>query len=410
MKNVKGTTDFYPEEEIIKNTVFNSFNSTAKSFGFNYITTPIIENFELLSKKQGEEIRTQIFSIEKKGNEDLAMRAEFTPSFARLFIQKQKQLSKPVKWFCIDRVWRYEKPQAGRDREFYQYNVELYGTSEAIADAEIISLAIESLKNLGVNEKDFVVNINNRKLLQGLIEQFTDNVNETIGIIDKRKKINEKDFIKMLKDAGVKKPDELIKILDIKDVNDLKPTNKLAKEGLDKIKQVLSLLDYNCVNFSIETARGLSYYTGTVFEIYDKQEKFRALCGGGRYDKMIETFGGDATPAIGFGMGWSTVFLFLKELNLLPESDLGPDYFIAVIDEEKEALKIAQKLRKKYSVVVNLVKRNLGNQIKFANNINAKNVIVVGSQEIKTGEFKVKELKTGKEKIITLPCINSGKL
>lgn len=200
IKNVKGTTDFLPKEENVKQKVFDNLKTVAQKFGFKQICTPIIESFELLSMKQGEEIRKQIFTLEKKGNEELAMRAEFTPSFARLFISNQKELAKPVKWFSIDRVWRYEKPQAGREREFYQFNVELYGSNEAIADAEIISLAIESLKSLGLKEKDFIVNINNRKVLQSIIEKYvTSNVEEVIRIIDKKTKVSEEDYKEMLK-------------------------------------------------------------------------------------------------------------------------------------------------------------------------------------------------------------------
>ncbi len=395
IKKVKGTTDFMPKEESIKQKVFDSLNQVAQKFGFKQICTPIIESFELLSKKQGDEIRKQIFTIEKKGNEEIAMRAEFTPSFARMFILNQKELAKPVKWFSIGRVWRYEKPQAGREREFYQFNVELYGSAEPIADAEIISLAIESLKSLGLKEKDFVVNVNNRKVLQNIIEQFVDkNIDEVIRIIDVKTKVSETDYKEMLKEVGIKDVDKLIKILEETDINKVKNANKL--------KKVLDLLPYECVKLNLTTARGLSYYTGTVFEIFDVNGKFRALCGGGRYDNMIEQFGGQPTPATGFGMGWSTISLLLADKGLLPEIDDGPDYFIAVINEEETAMKLATKLRKNNTVTVNLIERNVGNQMKYANSIGAKNVIVIGQEEVKNKTCKIKNMKTGKEKNMCL--------
>lgn len=411
LKNIKGTTDFYPEDESVKQAVFNTLASTAKKFGFSPVTTPIIESFELLSKKQGDEIRSQIFTLEKKGDEDIAMRAEFTPSFARLFIQRQKNLAKPVKWFCIDRVWRYEKPQSGRLREFYQFNVELYGSSEAIADAEIISLAVASLKNLGLREEDFVVEINSRKIIQGITEDFgCKNSDELVRAVDKKKKVSADDFKEMLKEAGVNDVEALIKLLETRNINEFNLSSQKGKEGIEEIKKVLELLPYKCVKFSPATARGLSYYTGTVFEIFDKEGKFRSICGGGRYDSMIESFGGEKTPATGFGMGYATLSLLLEDRKLLPKPATEPDFFIAVIDEEKEALKIADELRKRYSVVINLIKRNIANQMKYANSIGAKNVIVIGPEEVKANNFKIKEMKTGKEKAFTLADISSGKL
>jgi histidyl-tRNA synthetase len=412
INGVKGATDFYPEEEAVKQAVFSSLKRTAESFGFRGIATPVIENFELLSKKQGDEIRSQIFTLEKKGDEELAMRAEFTPSFARLFIEKQKMLVKPVKWFCIDRVWRYERPQAGRQREFYQFNVELYGSPEPVADAEIISLAVDALKNLGLKEADFVVKVNSRKLLQGIAEDFAGKggAEELIRVIDKKSKVSAVDFRKMLEGAGVKECGKLIKLLEADNLKEVKVSSPLAKEGLDELKKVLGLLQYKCVKASISTARGLSYYTGTVFEIFDKDEKLRSVCGGGRYDSMIMNLGGEPAPAVGFGMGYSTLSLLLAEKKALPAPVFGPDIFIAVIDEDKKALEVASVLRRNYSVVVNLIKRNLGNQIKYANAVNAKNLLVIGPEEAKTGKAVLKNLKTGKEKEIKLSDIGSEKL
>ncbi|MBT3304288.1 histidine--tRNA ligase [Candidatus Woesearchaeota archaeon] len=395
INNVKGTTDFMPKEEASKQKVFDNLKTVAQKFGFRQICTPIIESFELLAQKQGDEIRKQIFTLEKKGKEELAMRAEFTPSFARLFISNQKELAKPIKWFSIDRVWRYEKPQAGREREFYQFNVELYGSGEAIADAEIISLAIESLKSLGLKEKDFIVNVNNRKVLQSLIENFvSSDIDEVIRVIDKKDKVSPEDYKEMLKEVGVEQVDKLIKTLEETDVNKVK--------GASELKSVLDLLPYDCVKMSLTTARGLSYYTGTVFEIFDVNGKFRALCGGGRYDNMIEQFGGQPTPATGFGMGWSTISLLLADKNLLPDEELGPDYFIAVLEEEREAMKLAAKLRQHNTVVVNLVSKNVGNQMKYANSLGAKNVIVLGPEEVKSKKYKVKNMQAGTEKSMNL--------
>ena len=403
-QKVTGTTDFYPEEQAIKTKIFEKLSETAVKFGFLEVDSPVIESLDLLKSKQGEEIVKQIFTIEKKGDEELALRAEFTPSLARMFIAKQKSIPKPVKWFCINRVFRYERPQAGRLREFFQFDVELFGSDKPESDAEVINLAIESLKNLGLTEKDFFVKINNRKLLQGLLLDTIEekDLENTIRIIDKKNKISEQEFNDELTKTGLNNQQiEKIKQAINSELKDIKPKNELAKQGLEELKAVLKFLDKKFIKVDLSAARGLAYYTGTVFEIFDTDEKFRSIVGGGRYDSMIEQFKGEKTPATGFGLGYSTLTLLLKEKNLLPAVDLAPDYFIAVVskDVKEKAFEIANKLRKKYKIDIDLSERNLGNQFKYADSIKAKNVIIVGPDELKQNKVKIKDMKTGKEKL-----------
>lgn len=363
----------------------------------------------MISKKQGEEIRSQIFTIEKKGTEELALRAEFTPSFTRMFIERQKQLSKPVKWYAIDKVWRYERPQKGREREFFQFNVEIYGSQESIAEADLIALAVQSMNNLGANDL-FEVRINNRKLLQGMLEQFgVEDMDETIRIIDKKLKVPADDFKKLIEPL-VKDSKGLLKYLDTKSLEKVKAENDLAKEGLQELKKLFSLLQYTPITFSPFTARGLAYYTGMVFEIFDIKGDFRSLCGGGRYDTLIETYGGEATPALGFGMGFSTLFLFLEAHELIPKTNNYPDMYVGSIEENETAFKIASQLRKTMKVAVSLIKRNVANQLKYANTIRAKNVMIIGPEEVKNKKVKVKDMATGKEKVVSFEDIEQGKI
>jgi histidyl-tRNA synthetase len=395
----KGTEDFYPEEINIRSKIFNVLRKNAENFGFKEVDSTVVEDLNLLKAKQGEEIVNQIFTIEKKGDEELALRAEFTPSLARMFISKQKELPKPVKWFCINQVFRYERPQQGRQRSFFQFNVETYGSSNPESDAEMINLTISSLKDLGLDENDFFVKINNRKLIQGLLLESVEknNLEKVMRIIDKKNKITQQEFDEELNKLDI----DSIKINNIldSDINKINPPNELAREGLKEIKKILNLLDDKFVKVDLETVRGLAYYTGTVFEIYDKEEKFRSIAGGGRYDNMIELFKGEPTPATGFGLGYSTLRLLLKEKNRLPKPELESDYYIAIVDEssKKKAFEIANSLRKKYKVDIDLMQRNLGNQFKYANTIKAKKVIVIGPDEIKTGKIKVKDMITGEQ-------------
>ena len=405
-KKPTGTIDFFPEEMAIRNAIFNSLRKTSERFGFKEIEVPAFEDMRLLTKKAGEEIKTQIFVLEKKGEEEFGLRFELTASFARLFVEKQKALPKPVKWFGLSRMWRYERPQAGRLREFYQLSVELFGSDKPESDAEVIKLAINCFTDLGLTEEDFFVKVNNRKLLQGLLLNVTkkEKLDDVLRIMDKAKKITQDEFDKELKDIGVD-PGKVREILNCETLANTERLiqNDLAREGYNELKAVLYDFDDRFVQFDISVARGLAYYTGTVFEIFDKDEKLRALAGGGRYDKLIELYGGQPCPATGFAIGYSTLSLLLEQKEKVPTIDLKPDYFVIIIGDAKEKAKeIIEKLRKKYKVEKDLMRRNIGNQLKYANSIGAKKVIFIGPDELAKGIVKVKDMSSGEEKEVKI--------
>ena len=400
-QNPSGTTDFYPGEIESKNIIFEYLKKTSRCFGFSEVESPAFEYMNVLTKKSGEETLSQIFVLEQKGDEKFGLRFDLTVPMTRMFMQKQKQIPKPVKWFSLSKMWRYERPQAGRLREFYQLSVELFGSNKPEADAEVINLAIDCLVNLGLTNNDFYVRINNRKLLQGILEEFAKNKNidKLIALVDKKSKITSEEFEKGLKDYGVNNIEKLKNILETTDVNKINVSNELAKQGLEELKNIMKLIDKSFLKIDLTTARGLAYYTGTVFEIFDMENKFRALAGGGRYDEMVKLFGGEDCPATGFGLGYATLSLLLKEKNIFPKSSLGVDYYIVVFNDEvkQKAIEIANNLRKKYSVDIDIMQRNLRNQFDYANKTNAKNVIVIGPDEISKGVVKIKDMKTGKE-------------
>ncbi|MBN2457643.1 histidine--tRNA ligase [Candidatus Woesearchaeota archaeon] len=401
-KKIKGATDFYPDEKSVQDEVFSRFKASAERYGFSLVEPPIIESMSLLTAKSGEEIRQQIFTIEKKGTEELGMRFEFTAGVARMFIEKQKSMQKPVKWYSIDRVWRYERPQAGRDREFYQFNAEVFGSKNPEADAEVINLAIDSLRSLGLRKDDFYVNVNNRKLLTGLLLGIVskDRLETMMRVIDKRSKITEKEFDSELSFLDKKQLLQLKRLLSVgfSELSNFQ-MNDLAREGYENLRQLMQYLPKDTVRFELSTARGLAYYTGTVFEIFDSTGKYRALCGGGRYDEMISLFGGEPTPATGFGMGYSTVSMLLSDKGLMPKREQGTDYLVAVVDESvrPEAMKILAAVRKRHSAEIDLMGRSLSKQLKYANSIAARKVIFVGPEEVAKKRYKVKDMKTGKE-------------
>ncbi|MDP7457818.1 MAG: histidine--tRNA ligase [Candidatus Woesearchaeota archaeon] len=406
-KKPKGTVDYGPEECGIRDYLFNTFRGISRNYGYQEVETPAFEDMKLLTQKSGEEIKKQIFTLEKKGDEELGLRFDLTVPLVRMFIEKQKSMPKPVKWFYCSRMWRYEKPQQGRLREFYQMSIELYGSKEPMADAEVINLCIDFFQALGLTNKDFEVRINNRKLLQGLLQGLVNpnKITEVIRVIDKRAKISEDDYLAELKAIGVKDPKKLTKILDITLFEDLEKLDKdaLATEGFNELKAIYPLLDKKFVKLSLSTARGLDYYSGTVFEFFDKKGTFRSLCGGGRYDDMIEQFGGEKGYVTGFSIGNATLTLLLQDRKKLPALDFSVDYYVAPIKGyEKQALKLVSQLRKNNSAEVDLSGRNLGNQFKYADAIKAKNVIVIGSDEVKSGKVKVKDMASGKEKVVDI--------
>ena len=407
----KGMEDYYPEEMDVRNRVFDSLGDIARKYNFKEVSSPVMESFELLSKKEGEEIRKQIFTLEKRGDEQLGLRFDLTVPNVRMFIEKQKSMPKTVKWFSLERMWRYEQPQKGRQREFYQFNAEIFGSAKPDADAEIVSLAIEALLSLGLKENDFRVYINNRKLLEGLLEDILDkgDIPKVIQLIDKKNKVSKEEFEKELKKLEPKgKVEKISSLLDssIAQLKKLK-INDNARQGLNELEQVISLVKYRNIVFSLSTARGLAYYTGTVFEIFDREGKFRSVAGGGRYDNLVKLFDGQDTPATGFAMGYAVLRLLLEEKKLLPKPSLEPDYYVAIVNEEvkKKAREIVSKLREKYVVETDLTGRNLGNQLQYAGSIGAKKVVIVGPKDLKEKKVTVRDMGSGKEAKVLLSKI-----
>lgn len=457
-QTVKGTNDFSPEQFSIREQIFARLRETAKCYGFNEVDTPAIETVSLLTAKSGEELTKQLFTIEKKSDEKLALRFDLTVPFTRLFVEKQKTMQKPVKWFGINKMWRYESPQKGREREFFQLSAELFGSARKEADAELLNLFISCYESVGLTANEIFVRLNNRKLLEGLLEgmlflnnnttnnnnadnnidtnintninmNITTNINtvastnsianiaKLMQLVDKSGKITAEEFTKELTALKIdKKTQEKIKMLigikgTVKEVEQklkIFALNNKAKDGLQEIKNIVALVSkaeqFIVVDLSI--ARGIEYYTGIVFECFDREGKYRALGGGGRYDNLVELFGGDKTPATGFGIGYSTLSLLLLEKKKLPYAQLTVDYFIAPINEQMilPAIKIASALRKKFnsSVDIDLMGRKLPKQIDYANSIVAKELIVIGEKEVVSNTAKARNLKTGKERKIDL--------
>lgn len=391
---MKGFRDLYPEEKREQNFIFLKWREIAEKYGFEEIAGPLLEEMNLYNKSG--ELPEQIYSFVDKSGKNLAIRPELTPSVVRMF--KTKSLVKPAKWFSIQNFYRYERPQSGRSREFSQLNLDILGCNSIKADAELIITVVDIMKNFSLGKKDFFIRLSNRKLFETLLKSIgIKNLKEVSRLIDKKDKISEKDFKLSLKDLGLneKQIKDLDKILKIKDISKV----KIESEGLNELKELINYLKaygvFQYCKFDLSLVRGFDYYNSTVFEVFDKSKKYRAIAGGGRYNL-------EGINAVGFGMGDVVLGLFLKEKKKIRVVNKQVDYYVAPVNDKDylKAIKVAEKLRSKGIVEIDLVGRNLGKQFNYANSVNAKNVIIVGSKD--KGKVTIRDMKTGKEKKVKI--------
>lgn len=405
IQKYKGVRDFYPEEQLIQNYIYDTWKAVAKKSGYNEIDTSIIEPLELFTAKSGEEIKSQLYNFTDKGGREITLRPETTPSVARLVVAKQRELRLPIKWFSVSTCFRYEAPQAGRLRNFIQFNADCLGLEKPMADAENIALATNILRGFGLNKDDFFIRLSQRKLINSIFENLKINKGqEVFRLIDKKQKMSNDDFIKGLSDIGLDKNqiEKIGLLFTISSIENLEKSGlEYDDEPFDNIKQIIEYLnDFGLgefVKLDLSIVRGFDYYTGAVFELYDKKQEFRALAGGGRYDDLVGVFDGERCPGIGFGMGDVVLGLLLEKRGLLSELKLEVDYFVGFMGENSNyAAKVAGKLREAgNSVEVELSGRNLKKQMTYANNINAKNLIIIGDDEVSSSVLNVKNMATG---------------
>ena len=421
LETAKGVRDFPPEEKILRQDIVDIIRNTFERYGYNPLETPLIERFETLSAKfaagESSDAIKEIFRFKDQGERDLGLRFELTLSFAR-FIGMNPQLKMPFKRYEIGRVFRDGPIKLGRYREFWQCDVDVVGSDDMSADAEMLSIVVDVFKELDL---DIVIEINNRKILNGILE-FADvpklKSEQTMIVIDKLKKIGKDNVKKELKelklnDDSIKKILSLISIEGTNDqiLNSLrkKLDNDIFKEGFEEMSQLLKYLkEFNVkVKFLPSLARGLAYYTGPVYEVYLKNSKITSsVVGGGRWDEMIGKFLGKGKyPATGLSFGLEPITEALKIKNKKLKKSVTQVYIIP-IKTRKECIKVAQELRK-----INIKKdmplsdKGLSKCLDYANSFGIPYVIIVGEDEIKMKKVKLKDMKTGKEKLCSIENI-----
>ncbi len=401
---VKGMKDFLPEEMVRRQYVLDIIRKIFEKWGYVPLETPALESFELLSKKGsgGEEIKREIYYFKDQGGRELGLRFDLSVPAARV-LANNPNIPKPFKRYQIGRAWRYDQPQAGRYREFLQADIDIFGTSSMQADAEIIAVTCDVFKALGF--KDFVIRINNRKIIEDFLKNLkVKDVFDVFRTIDKLEKIGEDEVIKELKEKGIN---------NIEIIMDFIKTNKLSDdEGSKELEELIKYLKEfgyeKNIKIDFSLVRGLDYYTGPVFEVWTSGGKW-GLAGGGRFDKMIELFGGPDTPATGISLGFERILYVMEQEKMFDLPKTNIQVFVAPVNDEvrSDALKISQELRKdSVSCDTDLMNRKLSKQLEFASNLGIPYVVIIGKEELKEDSVKLRNMKTGKEEIVKISEIS----
>ncbi|HXD08865.1 MAG TPA: histidine--tRNA ligase [Anaerolineales bacterium] len=402
IQTVKGTREFYPEAMALRNYLFEKVRAASQAFGYQEYDGPFIESLDLYAAKSGEElIKKQSFVFEDRGGDVVTLRPELTPSLARMIAAKQNELAYPVRWWSFGPFWRYEQPQKGRAREFFQWNIDMLGVDSPEADAEIIAVAATFLRSVGLSPERAQIYVNNRRLMESQFNALgiaPEKRLDISGLIDRRTKMEPVKWDADALELGLTQTqlDGLKQVLG--DFELWKQSAELSRTfaALD----ALGVREY--VKFDPNIMRGLLYYTGTVFEAFDTSGSLkRAIFGGGRYDNLLADVGGQPLPGVGFAMGDMVIGIILQEAGLLPEFQSTPAQVLVTVFDEKlmmQSFALAAELRAAgLNVAVFPEPAKLQRQFKFADKMKMKVALVLGPDEAEKGLVVVKNLGNGEQ-------------
>ncbi|HEY3473664.1 MAG TPA: histidine--tRNA ligase [Anaerolineales bacterium] len=403
VQTVKGTRDFYPEQMAIRVWLYNTMREVAESFGYQEYEAPILESLELYAAKSGEElVKEQSYVFTDRGGSEITLRPELTPSLARMIAQKQNELNFPVRWWSFGPFWRYERPQKGRTREFFQWNVDMLGVASPEADAENAAVLATFFQRVGLSPQQVMIKVNNRQLMNDRFDAFDIPVEKRADVsswVDRRDKMSPEAWMEYGKDIGLS-PEQIAKMKESLADKDLwKLSADLTR--FFAVIDALGLRQY--FEFDPSIMRGLLYYTGTVFEAWEVGGEIkRSILGGGRYDNLTRDVGGDPIPGVGFAMGDVVIGLILEKYGLLPKKlNINPaPVLVTAFDQDRllESFKLASELRRAgLKVVCYPEAAKLPKQFKYADRIGARVTLVLGPDELETGQVAVKNLLNGEQ-------------
>ncbi len=423
LRPVRGMRDLLPEDYYQLITVCEKLSRVAESFGYLRVETPALEHYEVLKAKAGEEIINEIYYFRDKAGREVGLRFDLTVPIARI-VSYRKDLSKPIRWYYISKVWRYDEPQHGRYREFHQYGIELIGWSSIQADAESLEVLAKSLEEAGLEK--FEIRLNDRQLVEEILDRLRiprrDVRIRVLRILDKRGKISNEEMINMLLNLGLNKDtsETLINLVNstitIDKSIDLLSELKISINIIDKFTKLIEELEIrgilNRVLLDVGIVRGLDYYTGLVYEVYVPEYSL-AVGGGGRYDDLIEIYSGIKTPALGFAIGVERLIETLQLQGKLCKPKLGPDYYIYTVGTDSEmrriAHEIASELRKRgHKVILEFGERSLRAALEYASRIGSRRFIIIGRKELSRKVAKVRDLDRWTEEEVELEKLVEG--
>ncbi|MEZ0335454.1 MAG: histidine--tRNA ligase [Gemmatimonadales bacterium] len=406
-KALPGFRDFYPADLALRAHIFRTWRTVAARYGFEEYDGPPLEPLELYTAKSGDEIVGQLYNFVDKGEREVALRPEMTPTLARMVAARANVLKKPIRWFSIPQLFRYERQQRGRLREHFQLNCDLIGEAGPLGDAEIIALAVDALRAFGLGPEDFRVRLSDRRLLTALLESIGIQGTQ-VGLahqaLDKLGRGEYGARRQALVEAGVS-ADAIARLetfREVKTLAELEQRFPTAREAVDQLKVTTTALDAmglgGFLDLDLTIVRGLAYYTGTVFELFDAKGELRAICGGGRYDTLLQSLGGVSLPALGFGMGDVVLAELLRDRGLVPDAGSSVDVFLAGItaDDLPHVLALSHELRDAgIRTEYALSAQPVGKQLRLAGSRGANMAVVIGPDDRARGEVMVKDMTGG---------------
>ena len=412
----RGMRDFYPEDYRTRAAIFAAWRTASKRHGFEFFDASIVEKMELLERKAGEEIAAQIYAFQDKSGRRIALRPELTPSLARMILKRQRSLALPLKWTAIAQCFRYERMMRGRKREHYQWNLDIVGESSVMAEVEIIATAITALRALGLSSADFTVYMGSRSVLgELLVDGGLDptHLAACFLAIDRRAKVGDAEICRLLTELGLsnREVDQVLNVAALRTLDEV--ASRIGNsEAVRELREFFALTarmgiaDYVTLDLSI--VRGLDYYTGIVFEAFDVDRRLRAIFGGGRYDNLLSTLGGERMPCVGLGFGDVVLMALLTERGkaIVAPAEIGHAVGYMDAASRRLAITVASALRDRgQDCDLALRPEKAKAFFKRANRIGARHAVYVGPDEVASGRFGVKEMATGDVTEMTLGCI-----
>lgn len=406
--SVKGTRDFYPEDMAFRNWLYGKIKQISEKFGYQEFDGPNIEYLELYSDKTSEEIlKEQAFSLKDRDNRDILLRPEITPTFARMVAQRAQELPQPIRWYSFGRAYRYEQPQKGRGREFYQWEINILGPETPEADAEIIAIAAEYFKEVGLTPDEVVIRLSDRSFFEQILEE--NNISKEkfmplLRIIDRKEKVSPEEFNQTLSDLDLNE-DQIKALNKYFDEKDYSKSTWLTKL-FNSLKSYPGVLDY--VEYDPTIARGFDYYTRTVFEAWDKTGNLkRSLFGGGRFDNLTETLGGKRIPGVGMAPGDMSIQVLLQDLGKLPNVKPETAKILVTVfspDLIQKSLELGSLLRENNINTETWLdsESKLDKQIKYADKKGIPYIIIIGPEEIVNNQVTLKNMAKQSQEVISV--------